>query len=136
MCDVLIDQFIDSFDLPPHRITLDIDTFDDPAHGDQQLTFFHGYYDQYQYQSRIITCAENDMAVMPCLLFGIAAASLGTADDLKYLVGRPRGVWPKVVIEFRADSGFGVPEMFEMCERLGVWYTIGFGMNTLLKIAQ
>ena len=31
--DVLIDQFIDSFDSPPGRLTLDIDTFDDPAHG-------------------------------------------------------------------------------------------------------
>ena len=73
------------------------------------------------------------MAVMPCLLFGTAAASLGAADDLKYLVDRLRVVWPNVDIEFRADSGFGVPEMFEMCERLGVWYTIGFGMNPLLK---
>ena len=27
--DVLIDQFIDSFDSPPGRLTLDIDTFDD-----------------------------------------------------------------------------------------------------------
>lgn len=131
--DVLIDQFIDSFDSTPNRITLDIDTFDDPTHGDQQLTFFHGYYDQYQYQSRIITCAENDMAVMPCLLFGTAAASLGAADDLKYLVDRLRAVWPDLDIEFRADSGFGVPEMFEMCERLRVWYTIGFGMNSVLK---
>ena len=66
--DLLIDQFIASFDEPPNHLTLDIDPFDDPTHGDQQLTFFHGHYDQYQYLPRAITCAENDLVVMICLL--------------------------------------------------------------------
>ena len=75
--DVFIDQFIASFDEPPARLTLDIDPFDDPTHGQQQLTFFHGYYRQYQYLPRVITCAENDLVVMLCLLFGKASAALG-----------------------------------------------------------
>src|SRR5690606_28331708 len=33
--DVLCDQFLDAFAAPPSRITLDIDVFDDPAHGRQ-----------------------------------------------------------------------------------------------------
>ena len=36
-------------------ITLDLDTTDDPTHGNQQLTLFHGYYDQYQYLPLIIS---------------------------------------------------------------------------------
>jgi hypothetical protein len=47
--DVLVDQFVQSFEVPPVRLTLDFDAFDDPTHGQQQLTFFHGYYKQYQY---------------------------------------------------------------------------------------
>ena len=43
--DLLLDQFIASFDKPPRQLTLDIDPFDDPTHGQQQLTFFHGYYE-------------------------------------------------------------------------------------------
>ena len=70
--DMLIDQFIASFDEPPSQLTLDIDPFDDPTHGQQQLTFFHGYYDQYQYFCRVITCAENDLVVDVCLLYGSA----------------------------------------------------------------
>ena len=70
--DLLIDQFIASFDKPPRQLTLDIDPFDDPTHGQQQLTFFHGYYDQYQYLPRAITCAENDMVLDICLLYGSA----------------------------------------------------------------
>ena len=131
--DVLIDQFLASFDTPPGRLTLDIDTFDDPAHGQQQLVMFHGHYGQYQYQPRVITCAENDMVVMPCLLYGSANVSLGAADDVAYLVGRLRDVWPDIDIELRADSGFGVPGMFDECERLRIWYSIGFGMNPVLN---
>ena len=131
--DVLIDQFIDSFDSPPGRLTLDIDTFDDPAHGQQQLVLFHGHYGQYQYQPRVITCAENDMAVMPCLLYGSAPAALGAADDVAYFVGRLREAWPDIDLDLRADSGFAVPEMFDTCERLRLWYSIGYGMNAVLK---
>jgi len=131
--EVLVDQFIASFDEPPTRITLDIDPFDDPTHGQQQLTFFHGYYGQYQYLPRVITCAENDLVVMLCLLFGTAHAALGAGDDLEYLVGRLRDAFPGVRIILRADSGFGVPKMYVMCERLEIDFTIGIGMNATLK---
>jgi hypothetical protein len=53
----------DVLDQPPAHLTLDIDLFDDPTHGQQQLTFYHGWYDQYQYLARAITCAENDPAL-------------------------------------------------------------------------
>src|SRR3954463_9861672 len=39
--DVLVDLFLQAFDQPPRRLTLDIDAFDDPAHGQQQLIMFH-----------------------------------------------------------------------------------------------
>ena len=132
--DVLIDQFIESFDAPPARITLDIDPFDDPTHGQQQLTFFHGYYRQYQYLPRVITCAENDQVAMACLLHGSAHPALGADDDLRYLVGRLREAFGDVRIVLRADSGFGAPAMYRVCEELEIDYTIGIGMNATLKI--
>ena len=131
--DVLIDQFLASFDEPPRRLTFDIDTFDDPTHGDQQLTFFHGYYEQYQYQPRLITCAQNDLVVMACLLYGTAHAALGADEDLEYLVGRVRAKWPDVVIELRGDSGMAVPTMYEVCERLEVQSTFGLRLNPVLQ---
>jgi hypothetical protein len=131
--DVFIDQFIASFDQRPTQITLDVDPFDDPTHGQQQLTFFHGYYRQYQYLPRAITCAENDQVVMLCLLFGRAHPALGADADLEYLVGRLRDAFPDVRIVLRADSGFGVPAMYEVCERMGIDFTIGIAMNATLK---
>jgi len=131
--DVLIDQFIASFDEPPGHLTLDIDPFDDPTHGEQQLTFFHGYYDQYQYLPRAITCAENDLVVMVCLLFGSASPALGAARDIDYLVGRLREAWPDVNIHVRGDSGFAVPKFYATCEQLNIDYSIGFSMNARMK---
>jgi hypothetical protein len=131
--DLLLDQFIASFKKPPRQLTLDIDPFDDPTHGQQQLTFFHGYYDQYQYLPRVITCAENDLVVSVCLLHGTAHAALGAQDDLEYVMRRLREVWPDVHIHLRGDSGFGTPTMYDGCEQLNIQYTIGIGMNARLK---
>ena len=131
--DVFIDQFIASFEEPPSQLTLDIDPFDDPTHGQQQLTFFHGHYGQYQYLPRVITCAENDLVVDLCLLYGRAHAALAAADDLEYVVRRLREVWPGVRIHIRGDSGFAVPKVYDACEGLDTHYTIGIGMNSRLK---
>jgi hypothetical protein len=131
--DVFIDQFIASFATPPRHLTFDIDVFDDPTHGQQQLTFFHGYYDQYQYLPRVITCKENDLVVMVCLLFGTAHATLGIEDDLPYLLRRLREVWPDVQISLRGDSGFAVPKTYPLLEKGSVDYTLGLAMNAVLK---
>jgi len=133
LADLLIDQFIEAFDQPPRHLTLDLDVFDDATHGQQQLTFFHGYYDQYQYLPRVMTCAENDRVLSACLLYGSSHPALGADDDLEQVVVRLRRAWPGVQIHFRGDSGFGVPRMYDICERLDVHYTIGLAMNARLK---
>jgi hypothetical protein len=131
--DVLLDQFIASFDTPPRHLTFDLDAIDDPAHGHQQLTFWHGYYDQNQYLPLVITCADNDQFVLLSLRPGNVHAALGADDDLAYLVTRLRQVWPDVVLHFRGDCAFGVPTMYDVCERLRVGYTFGLSANAVLQ---
>ena len=131
--ELLIDQFLDSFDAPPTRLVFDLDGFDDPAHGQQQLTLFHGYYGQRQYFPLIVTNAETGQVVMVVLRHGTAHAALGADEDIEFLITKVRERWPDVDIEVRADSGFGVPAMYDVCERLDVWYTFGFSMNPRVK---
>jgi len=131
--ELFVDEFLDSFDAPPTRLTLDLDGFDDPAHGQQQLTLFHGYYKQNQYFPLIITNAETGQTVLVSLRHGTAHAALGADEDLEFVITKLRRRWPDVDVEVRADSGFGVPAMYEACERLNVWYTFGIGMNPRLK---
>jgi hypothetical protein len=131
--DVLVDLFLQSFDAPPHHLTLDIDAFDDPAHGQQQLIMFHGFYEQYQYLPIVITCAENDLVLLVGLRHGTAHASLGADDDLRYLLGRLRAAWPDVRVHVRGDSGLGAPRMYDVCRALRLSYTFGIGMNAALR---
>jgi Transposase DDE domain group 1 len=130
--DRFIDQFVAAVETPPKRLTLDRDAVDDPAHGHQQLTFWHGYYDQNQYLPLFITGPDNDLFVMLSLRAGNRHAALGADDDLEYLVPRRRPVGPDVVIVVRADSAFGIPKMYEVCERLGLVYTFGLSANAVL----
>jgi hypothetical protein len=131
--DVFIDQFIASFARPPVTLTFDLDAVDDPTHGSQQLTLFHGFYEQYQYLPLLITYAENDAIVMISLRHGTATASLGADDDLAYLVTRIRVVWPHVQIRVRGDGGFGNPTLYEASESLDVIYTFGLSANSVLQ---
>jgi hypothetical protein len=131
--DVLIDQFIASFETPPLSLTFDLDAVDDPAHGAQQLVLFHGYFDQYQYFPIFITCAENDLFVMISLRPGAVHAALGADDDLRYLVQRLRQTWPDVRIHVRGDAAYGVPWMYQACEELEITYTFGLSANATLK---
>jgi hypothetical protein len=80
--DVFLDQFIASFDTPPRHLTFDLEAVDDPAHGHQQLTFWHRYYDQNQYLPLVLTCADNDQYVMLSLRPGNVHAALEDDDDL------------------------------------------------------
>jgi hypothetical protein len=131
--DWFIERFVSSFDQPPREVTLDIDVYDDATHGAQQLTLFHGYYKQYQYLVRPITCAENDAVVLPVLLYGTADVALGLGEDLERIVRALRDRFPEVLIRIRADSGYSKPWLYRLCERLEIEYTIGLGMNPVLK---
>jgi Transposase DDE domain group 1 len=131
-----VDQFIASFAAPPRRLTFDLDAVDDPTHGAQQLSLFHGYFEQYQYFPSFITSADNDQVVVLSLRPGTVHAALGADDDLRYLVERLRQVWPDLVICVRGDAGYGMPWMYAVCEELGVEYLFGLAANKKLQKAS
>ena len=67
------------------------------------------------------------------LRHGTCPPTLGVDNDLRYLVGRLRAVWPDVHIQVRGDSGLGVPVMYNVCRELRLTYTFGIGMNSRLR---
>ena len=70
---------------------------------------------------------------MLSLRLGNVHAALGADDDLAYLVTRLRRVWPDVVLYFRGDCAFGVPDMYDVCEQLNVLYTFGLSTNLVVR---
>lgn len=121
----------------PERVTLDLDTTDDPTHGDQQLTFFHGYYDQYQYLPLIISEPTTKHVFVAWLRPGTLHPTRGVDDDLLRVVAKLRQARRDVQIHVRADADFGLPVMMDCCENEGFSYTFGLRSNARLKkIAQ
>jgi hypothetical protein len=133
--DFFIDDFIRSFDSPPSFLTVDMAAVDDPCHGHQQLALFHGFYDQCECLSIVISCAETKQTLWCAVHPGNVHATLGADDDLEYIVNRLRAAWPDVVIHVRGDAGFGMPWMYAACERLQLLYTFGLATNSTLKVA-
>lgn len=117
----------------PASITLDLDATDDPTHGGQQLTLFHGYFGQYQYFPLIISEPTTKHVFLAWLRPGTVHASLGADDDLMRIVNALRKERPDVHIHVRADAGFGLPLMYNTCEENGLSYTFGFSTNTRLR---
>ncbi|NQW50551.1 MAG: transposase, partial [Rhodospirillales bacterium] len=59
---LLVDLFVEAHRRAPRQIVLDLDATDDPLHGHQEGRFFHGYYDNYCYLPRYVTCGRHLLA--------------------------------------------------------------------------
>ena len=118
---------------PRRFVILDVDPSDDPTHGQQVLSFFHGYYDQHQYFPLFVFDGESGFPLAAWLRPGKVAAACGVVDVLRDLVQALRAAWPDVLVLVRGDSGVATPEVYEFCEAEGLLYALGFTSNEVLK---
>jgi hypothetical protein len=131
--DYLAELFIRTRRRRPLYIILDIDPTDDPTHGQQVLSCFHGYFDQYQYFPLFVFDGETGFPLAAGLRPGTVHASCGAVSTLRRIVEALRAAWPDVLILVRGDTGLAVPEVYELCEAEGLLYVFGFGSNAVLK---
>jgi hypothetical protein len=117
----------------PSRILLDLDSTDDPTHGGQEGSRYHGYYRTHMYHPLLVFDGETDQLVTAVLRPGNSHAGRGAVAVLGRIVGRLKEEWPEAKIEIRADAGFAVPALYEWCEREGVDYAIGLIPNPRLE---
>jgi hypothetical protein len=123
--------FLQAHDEPPKQIVLDLDSTDDPLHGNQEGRFFHGYYGHYCYLPLYIFCGEH------LLCARLRAANIngaaGSVEELARLVKQLRQAWPEVRMIVRGDSGFCREELMAWCEANQVDYVLGLAKNDRLR---
>lgn len=117
----------------PTRILLDLDGTDDPTYGSQEGTAYHACYGQHMYHPLLIFDGDTNQLITAVLRPGNAHVSRGVVAILKRLLPVLQQRWPGVQIEVRADSGFAVPALYDLCEHLDVHYRIGLAPNARLK---
>jgi hypothetical protein len=117
----------------PDSLILDMDPTDDATHGHQQLSLFHGYYEQHQYFPIIISEPTTKHIFYAHLRPGTVHAALGVEENLLFVVEHLRKSRSDIAIHARGDCGFGVPWMYEVCENNGISYTFGIAGNKRLQ---
>ena len=115
------------------EILLDVDSTDDPTHGQQQLSFFNVGYDQHMYHPLLIFERHTGCLLAARLRRGTAASHARIIPLLLRIVPRLQREFPKARIKLRADAGFALPMLYEFCEFFGISYVIGIAANSRLE---
>jgi len=130
MDGLLVDIFLESYAEPPTQIVLDVDATDDPIHGMQEGSFFHGYYREYCYLPLYIICEEFVLCAR--LRSSNIDPSSGTVEEVQRIVEQIRNKWSQVQIILRGDGGFCRDALMSWCEQHQVDFVFGLAKNKRL----
>jgi hypothetical protein len=133
--DYLVELFIRTRRTAPAEVILDVDASDDPVHGRQALSGYHGYYRQHQYLPLFVYDGATGFPLAAWLRPGTVHASLGAVAVLGAIVTALRAAWPGVRIKVRSDNGLAVPAVYDYCEAEGLPYAFGYATNPVLQRA-
>jgi hypothetical protein len=119
------------------RITLDLDTTEDPTHGQQQFAFFNGYYRHWCYLPLVATLTFNtepqQYLVAAVLRPGIGAPSRTAIALLRRLLPKLRAAFPRARLRVRLDAGFAGEALLALLEAEGLEYVVALPGNTRLR---
>jgi hypothetical protein len=133
LADRLFSLYVKTHPGPRDVIVIDIDATDDPTHGHQQLSFFHGYYEEHMYHPLLVFDGLTGFPLACVLRPGNTHASHRSVAVLKRIIKELKKAYPGVEILLRADAGFAVPSLYRFCEKAGIHYVIGLITNDRLK---
>ncbi|HYW32931.1 MAG TPA: IS1380 family transposase [Gemmatimonas sp.] len=134
--------YVDGLTPTTELVVLDIDSTDDATHGAQQLSFFHGFYDQHMFHPLLVFDALSGHLITALLRPGRAHAAKGAITILTRLIRAIRQRCPQASILVRGDSAFAMPKLLDRLAHLDaelgdVDYVIGVAKNSrLLEFAK
>jgi hypothetical protein len=132
----LEDEYVACLPADTSEVVLDLDSTDDPTHGQQPLSFFNAHYDSYIYFPLLVFDGQGRLASMR-LRPGNAGNSRYAAPLMVRLVRKLKARFPRARILVRADGGFCTPRFLDAIEHLDaqlidVRYVVGLPHNSRL----
>jgi len=111
------------------KIVLDLDSSESPVYGEQEGSAYNGYFGSKCYHPLFCFNQYGD-----CLKAKLRPGNVHSADEwLEFIEPVLRHYISKgFKVTFRADAAFGIPELYELCEDLGVEYVIRLRENNCL----
>ena len=118
-------------------ITVDLDPTEDPTHGEQQLSFFNGYYDSWCYLPMMgFVSFDRELEqylVASVLRPGNAPDKKGAVAILDRLLARLRPAFKDSRFRVRLDAGFAAPDVFDFLdEEPKLEYAVAMPKNKVL----
>src|SRR5207249_152168 len=137
LADVVIERHRKRLRGRARYITIDLDPTEDPTHGEQQLSFFNGYYDGWCYLPVVGFLTFNhepEQYLFTALLRpGNAPDKRGALPILERILRRLRVAFPRARFCVRLDAGFAAPEIFSFLDAHGdVDYAVAMPSNAVL----
>jgi len=125
-------------DLPTDttQVVLDVDSTDDPTHGQQPLSYFNAHYDIWMYFPVLVFDGEGRL-VTARLRPGNAGGHRYTTPMLERVIRLLKGRFPQLQIFVRGDGGFCAPRLMKCLEALDdefgdIDYALGVPQNKVL----
>jgi hypothetical protein len=132
LCYACIDRYVASLS-GRKKVIIDIDSTDDPTHGEQQLSMFNGYYGQFMYNELFFHDGTTGQIILPVLRPGNSHSNRWYVGILFRIIKKIREKYPEMKIIIRADSGFSCPAFYNLANKYNLLYAIGIASNDILK---
>jgi len=117
------------------RIIIDLDPTDDPCHGQQEFEFFNGHYECHCYlpiHIHITGDYGRQRIIGSLLRPGNAGPIKGVFSTLRMAIELVRRHLRQATVILRADSAYGVCDVLDFCEDMGIDYILGMKSNNVL----
>ena len=112
------------------RLIIDVDSTEDPVHGNHEGAAFNGYFEQVCYHPLFCFTSQGDL-LRARLRPGNAHSADGVIDLISPLINRYRSWFKQFWL--RGDGAFAGPELYEFCEDCRITYFIRISANNSLK---
>lgn len=128
-----INRYVESLAPGQEEVIIDVDCTDDPTHGAQQLSCFHGYYWQWMYNEMFFLDGKTGQMILPVLRPGNVHSSKWMAKILVRIVKAIRKRFPHIRIIVRADAGYSGAAFYQMAEEYALDFCLGIATNNRLE---
>lgn len=115
------------------HIVLDVDSTNIETFGKQENSAFIYHYSTNGYHPLVLYNGLNGDLMKFELRKGNVYTSNGIKDFLEPVLKWLEEVYPKATILIRADSGFAIPELYDLAEEYGIEYIIRLKANASLR---
>jgi hypothetical protein len=128
-----IDRYVDSLSPDQKQIIIDVDATDDPTHGQQELSFYNGYYMHTSYTELLFHDGTTGQLILPVLRPGNAHSNKWFVSCLRRIVNIIRKKCPDTEIILRGDTGYSGAKFFSYAKKAGIKHVTGLASNSRLR---